>query len=96
LDPPKSALRAGSLFLKFLHTDIRYLIYDNLIDTKHTAIISPTSKSHSPISALSQSFAEIRNEVKQWTQKRVDLTLNIRFSQPASDNIQVLLVRRRA
>jgi hypothetical protein len=96
LDSPKSAPEAGSLFLKFLHTDIRYLIYNNLVDAEHTVIISPTSKNHSPISALSQSCAEIRNEVKQWTQKRTDLTLNIQFSQPASDNIQALLVRRRA
>jgi hypothetical protein len=76
---PKSAPPAGSLFLKFLHTDIRYLIYDNLVDAEHTVIISPTSKSHSPISALSQSCAEIRNEVKQWTQKRADLTPNPTF-----------------
>jgi hypothetical protein len=76
---PKSAPRAGSPFLKFLHTDIRYLIYDNLVDTEHTAIISPTSKNHSPISALSQSCAEIRNEVKQWSQKRADLTPNPTF-----------------
>ena len=61
----KSISRSGCLFLKLLNIDIRYLIYNNLVDSEHEVIISPNRKHRGPISALSTACLQIRDEIKE-------------------------------
>lgn len=72
-------IRGGSLFLELLHTDVRYSIYDALVNSGHEVIINPTSKYRGPISALSSACRQTNNELKQWVTGRKDLTFNPTF-----------------
>jgi len=66
--------RAASLFLKLLHTDIRYQIYDHLADSELEVIINPTKKYHSPLSALKATCTTTCDEINKWA-KRKDIIL---------------------
>lgn len=62
--------RTGSVFFDKLNNDIRFMVYDLLVDTQHDVIISPKSKNRGPLTALLSTNRKVNEDVNQWLKHR--------------------------